>query len=106
MSKPTTHPGCRIKSVTHKTSGFKVVRLTQGHERTRASVLAETRACLDSMETGAQPIVGMALVLWTADGTSDAVVKAYPGSNIPSIALPDFVRNRLLAAKIEEWSRG
>ena len=98
-----SHPGCRIKSVTHKASGFRVVRLTHGHERARAAVMAEVRGCLDGMETDDKPVVGMALVLWCADGGSNAVVKAFPGSNLPSIALPDFVRNRLLAAKIQEW---
>jgi hypothetical protein len=39
-------------------------------------------------------------------GASDAACRAYPGSNIPSIAIPDFARNRLLARKIHEWSKG
>ncbi len=54
-------------------------------------------------QTDDEPIVGYAVVLWVADGGSIAVARAGEGSTIPSVALPDFARNRLLAAKIEEW---
>lgn len=50
-------------------------------------------------------ILGIALVMWDNDGGSSAVLKAYPGSNIPSIAMPEFVKNRLLASKIFEWAK-
>jgi hypothetical protein len=91
--------------VTLKASGLRIVRLSSGPERTRRSILAETREMLDGMEADGQPVVGFAMVMWTADGSSDAACRAYPGSNIPSIAVPDFVRNRLLASKILEWSK-
>jgi hypothetical protein len=67
--------------------------------------MAETRAMIDGMTADGRPVVGFALVMWDADGSSDAACRAYPGSNIPSIAIPDFARNRLLARKIGEWSK-
>ena len=99
------HPGCRIGTVTLKDSGFRVVRLSDGPERTRRAVMRETRDMIQTMTEDGLPVVGFAMVMWGADGSSHAACRAYPGSNIPSIAVPDFVRNRLLAAKIEEWSK-
>lgn len=99
------HPGCRIGAVTHKASGFRVVRLSDGPERTRRAIMAETRDMIDGMTAEGKPVVGFAMVMWDATGGSDAVCRAYPGSNIPSIAIPDFARNRLLARKIYEWSK-
>jgi hypothetical protein len=101
----SVHPGCRIGTVTHKASGFRVVRLHDGPERTRRAIIAETRRMVDDMSSDGERVVGFAIVMWTADGTSDAVARAYPGSQIPSIAVPDFARNRLLASKIEEWAQ-
>lgn len=98
-------PNCRIGTVTHKASGFRVVRLHDGAERTRGAIMRETRAMLDSMTADGRPVVGFALVMWDADGGSEATCKAYPGSNIPSIALPDMARNCLLARKTMEWSK-
>jgi hypothetical protein len=102
---PARHPGCRIGSVTHKASGFRVVRLHDGPERTRHAIMSEVRSMLDGLSENDRPVVGFAMVMWNADGTSNAACKAYPGSSIPSIAIPDFARNRLLAEKIEEWSK-
>lgn len=99
------HPNCRIGTVTHKASGFRVVRLSDGPERTRRAILTETRDMIDNMTADGRPVVGYALVMWDADGGSDAACRAYPGSNIPSIAIPDFARNRLLARKIYEWCK-
>lgn len=98
------HPGCRIGTVTLKASGFRIVRLASGAERTRRAIMAETREMLDEMAAGGWPVVGFALVMWDGGGGSVAACRAYPGSNIPSIAIPDFARNRLLARKIYEWS--
>lgn len=99
------HPGCRIGTVTHKASGFRVVRLHDGPERTRAAIMNETRNMIDGMSADGRPVVGFALVMWDSEGRSDAACRAYPGSDIPSIAIPDFARNRLLAEKIGEWSK-
>jgi sorbitol-specific phosphotransferase system component IIBC len=91
--------------VTLKPSGLRIVRLSSGPERTRRAILAETREMIDGMEANGRPVVGFAMVMWDCDGSSDAACRAYPGSNIPSIAIPDFARNRLLARKIGEWSK-
>lgn len=99
------HPGCRIGAVTHKASGLRVVRLRDGPERTRHAILDETRQMIDGMTMDGRPVVGFALVMWDSSGGSDAACRAYPGSNIPSIAIPDFARNRLPARKIGEWSK-
>lgn len=97
--------GCRIGTVTLKTSGLRIVRLSSGPERTRRAIMAETREMFDNMWATGNPVVGFAMVMWSSDGSSDAACRAYPGSNIPSIAVPDFVRNRLLASKISEWCK-
>lgn len=45
---------------------------------------------------------GYAIVTWHKDGTS--VCELGSDGRIPSVLVPDFVRNRLLAQKIEEWT--
>ena len=96
---------CRIGRVTLKQSGLQIVRLQDGPERTRRSILAKTRDLLNDMEDDGRVAVGFALVIWDSTLASLAAVRSYPGSSLPGIAAPDFVRNRLLASKIEEWSR-
>lgn len=100
-----THPNCRIGAVTLKASGFRVVRLQDGPERTRRAILRETREMIELMNADGKPAVGFALVMWDSDGGSVGVARAYPGSSLPSIAIPDLARNRLLAAKVMEWSK-
>lgn len=90
--------------MTLKESGLRIVRLSSGPERTRRTILAETREMIDGMMSDGRPVVGFALVVWDSNGSSDAACRAYPGSQIPGIAVPDFVRNRLLAEKILEWA--
>lgn len=51
-----------------------------------------------------EPIVGYVVMCWSADGTSACKTIAKDGSTIPSILVPDFVRNRLLADRIESWT--
>jgi hypothetical protein len=50
------------------------------------------------------PLVGWALVIWDGNLGSSASLCVGQGSTIPSIAMPEFIKNRLLAAKINEWS--
>lgn len=50
---------------------------------------------------------GFALVVWNAEGASTADManrEPRQGAYIPAILIPDFVRNRLLGMKIEEWA--
>lgn len=49
-------------------------------------------------------IAGMAFVVWEPDCSSTCVVSVNDSSTIPSILVPDFVRNRLLADRIERWT--
>ena len=98
-----THPGCRIRSVRDKASGFVLHLLPPQTQRARISFLRDMRDLIDKCQADGLPMVGYAVVLWDAHGGSVAVARAGEGSTIPSVALPDFARNRLLAAKIEEW---
>ena len=99
------HPACRIGTVTLKESGLRIVRLHDGPERTRRAIMRETRELHDQMVADGRPVVGFALVMWDSEGGSAAICKAYPGSSLPSIALPDLARSRLLASKIMEWTK-
>jgi hypothetical protein len=47
-------------------------------------------------------LAGYAVMAWDKDGVS-TIDAANFGSCIPNILIPDFVRNRLLAHRIEEW---
>jgi len=99
----TPHAGCRIRSVREKASGFVLHRLQDRSDQARISFLRDMRALVDAMQRDGRPIVGYAVVLWDADNGSNASLRAGLGSSIPSIAMPEFVKNRLLASKIEEW---
>jgi hypothetical protein len=98
------HPGCRIRSVRDKTSGFVLHRLHNTVERARTSFLCDMRSLIDAAHHDGRPIVGYAVVLWDSDLGSTASLRAGQGSTIPSIAMPEFVKQRLLAAKIAEWA--
>ena len=47
-------------------------------------------------------VAGYAFVVWDEEGGSSA--SAVGTCTIPGILVPDFVRNRLLAYKIEDWT--
>lgn len=98
-----SHPGCRIRSVRDKASGFILHRLQDRTDAARVSFLRDMRSQVTAMQSDGRPIVGYAVVLWDADGGSNASLVAGQGSSIPSIAMPEFVKNRLLAAKIQDW---
>lgn len=101
----TPHPGCRIRSVRDKASGFVLHRLHSTTERARASFMRDMRSLIDGAQRDGRPIVGYAVVLWDSDLGSVASLCAGQGSTIPSIAMPEFVKNRLLASKINDWSQ-
>ena len=94
----------RIRTATLKSNGLRIVCLKNGHERTYDSIMSEMRELLDSMREHSQPAVGFAIVAWSADTMSWATARSYPGSSIPAIMVPDFVRERLMAERINEWS--
>lgn len=47
-------------------------------------------------------ISGYAIVVWGSDGKTSSV--ANTDGRIPGILIPDLVRNKLIADKIEEWT--
>jgi hypothetical protein len=98
------HPGCRIRSVRDKASGFVLYRLQDRSDHARISFLRDMRTLVDAAQRDGRPIVGYAVVLWDADLGSVASLQVGQGSTIPSIAMPEFVKQRLLAAKIQDWS--
>lgn len=70
----------------------------------RALIEKLVRNVFDSHRGG---FAGFALVVWAPDGasTADMGMKSIDqGAQIPSMLIPDFVRNRLLGMKIEEWA--
>ena len=52
---------------------------------------------------GAADLAGFAFVVWGRDGESTCDCANLEG-HIPTILIPDFVRNRLLAWRIEGWT--
>lgn len=70
----------------------------------RSLIEGRIRAALDGHKGD---YAGFALVVWATDGgsTADMANKALEtGAMIPAILIPDFVRARLLAMKIEQWA--
>ena len=91
--------GCRIGRVRYKAGGAQLVLLQAPEERSRQRCLQMVRETVDA----AEDVGGWAFVVWGPDGASVAAV-GVPRSNIPSILVPDFVRNRLLAYRREDWT--
>lgn len=52
----------------------------------------------------AGPVAGFAIVAWGPDGKSTALMHTTKASLMPSMMIPEFVRNRLLADQIERWT--
>lgn len=71
--------------------------------KNRALIEARIRAVLDAQ---GDDICGFALVVWGSDtrSTADLGCEVTNGPHIPTILVPDFVRNRLLAQQIEVWT--
>jgi hypothetical protein len=71
----------------------------------RAHVLGEVKDIVNAHGDAGCNIAGFAFVIWASDNASTATVRCGPLSTIPSVAMPEFIKQRLLAAKIEEWSK-
>ena len=97
------HPGCRIRTVRDKKTGFTLHVLRSEADSSRIAFLRDARTLVDKFRDGAGSIAGFAVVLWDAELQSNAMLRASERSQIPSIAMPEFIKNRLLTAKIEEW---
>lgn len=88
----------RIGKVTLKREGPVV--LLRRPRSNRQATDDYLRRCLDAQGTD---IAGFAFVVWGADMRSIAELQVWENS-IPSAVVPDFVRNRLLAERIESWA--
>lgn len=96
----TAHPGCRIKSIRPKNGSAKVIIFPDSSVKDRIGCLRRVRDILDNLSA---PMAGAAFVVWDANLQSGGFIAASARSRIPSIAMPEFIKNRLIAAKIEEW---
>lgn len=108
MSNPV-----RIKSVTFKDSGFKVLTLPPS----RLDAKPPTRVTLEHAKRQLEGLfegvdhkpVGVVMVVWDGEYASNCAVLQPNGPEwlpgmLPGILIPDFVRNRLLAQKIISWA--
>lgn len=91
----------RLRSVRFKNGGY--IRKLNGPSRDDDVRFAKKRfgQLLDAYP---DPIAGFAVVVWGPDNGSVAILSVNKRSKIPSIMVPDFVRNRLLADQIETWA--
>jgi len=90
----------RLRSVKFKSGGS--IRLVQfaDPKADRAYVEEHFTATLDAH---GQDIVGFALVIWGADGSSTVRSRMKPSTGVPPSLVPDLARNRLLGEKIFDW---
>lgn len=93
----------RLRSVRLKSGGGEI-RVLHGTTREDEARYAENRM-QRVIDAHAERIAGFAIVVWAPDGASTALTVANETSRMPSILVPDFVRNRLLADTIERWVR-
>lgn len=93
--------GLRLRSVKFK-DGRKIEVLRRDSRHFRADFLA---FCRNTVDLQGDDFVGFALVVWGSDQSSTAECMVSQGSCIPTILVPDFVKNRLLAERIERWTR-
>lgn len=92
----------RLRSVRLKSGGGEI-RVMPGPTRDDDLRYAERRL-LETIRSTQGRVAGFAMVAWSPDNGSVSVLTVNEGSKIPSIMVPDFVRNRLLAAQIEAWT--
>jgi len=94
----------RLHSVRFKDGGATVrVIHAPPKRKNRADLDRLVRETLAFYPSDSCDIGGFAFVVWDAEGASTCVLANYDG-RIPSILIPDFVRNRLLAQKIIQWT--
>lgn len=83
-------------------NGPVILRLPTHNERRTKMAQEWVKCVLDAHVTADASVDGFAFVVWDRDGASTC--KMIAGGGIPSILIPDFVRNKLLADKIEDWT--
>jgi hypothetical protein len=84
---------------------FALIQLDKAqNSRTISYVQEKLKQTIEAHSDNGGFVAGFAFVIWDKDGSSTANAGNLHG-NIPSILIPDFVRNRLLASVIEKWTR-
>lgn len=91
----------RLRSVRFKGGGHIVLVKTSKTDLSDR-IVNSAHLMLDS--AAGHRIAGYAMVAWDADGTSWSTCRVGQASAIPSVLVPDFVRNKLLAQRIEDWT--
>ena len=99
MSKTGT---LRLRSIRYKDGRGSLRVVPDFRDKDRPIVEAHIKQMLDIQ---GNDIAGFAFVVWGADKRAMAYSSSNSRSVIPPIMVPDFVRERLLAEKIMEWSR-
>ena len=90
----------RIGKITLK-SGGSVRLLRDAKDDRRAFVEHKIRTVLDSH---GDDLAGFAFMVWAPDHRSTCFSSCNDTSDVPKIMIPDFVRNRLMAERIVDWS--
>lgn len=89
----------KLRSVRWKAGGHLILLNTPNTDL--ADRLVNSAAL---MAASGHRIAGYVMVAWAADGTSWSTCRVGRASAIPSVLVPDFVRNKLLAQRIEDWT--
>ena len=105
MSEAPRSARIRLRSIRYK-DGRAQLRVLYPPEPFDYSADAAKRcqATIQALADEGSNIAGYALVVWAGCGKSAVSFAANDASAIPSILIPDFVRNRLLAERIESWT--
>jgi hypothetical protein len=90
----------RVRSVRMKNGGASIRLLRADNRDYHANIRKRVDLCLQNYN---EDIGGFAFVVWDTKNDSCADGANYR-STIPTILIPDFVRNRLLAERIVDWA--
>lgn len=94
----------RLGSIRLKAGGAEV-RIMPGRQHADAAYASDiARRVIAAHVDGGSDIAGFAFVVWGHEGASTCKMHVEDGKPFPSILAPDFVRNRLLAERIETWT--
>lgn len=89
----------RLRSVRLKNGGalIRVLRPEQSGDRLKVEELVR-----ETLSVASSDIDGFVFMVWDRTGASTCAQRTK--GNIPSIYVPDFVRNRLLGQTITNWA--
>ncbi len=92
----------RIGRVTMKNGGADVRVLRPRSDGDRAKIDYLIRTAFERFESYGMEVAGMALVIWSDNGSSTCCSHRGERDHIPTLLVPDFVRNCLLSSRIEQ----